>query len=122
MTNAKHGANKYAKAKAFVHERWGWLINQTISRAHKPRPQKKPEEPADKAARRTALATILIAVFTVVLAGVGYLQYRETRDSGLESSEQMNQMLREYRAQVAQIKRQAGDTHDLAVAAGKQAF
>jgi hypothetical protein len=83
--------------------------------------KKSDENPSDKAARRTANATAWIAIFTIVLAGVGYLQFTEILDSGAESTGQMDQMVHEYRSQVAQLKRQAGDTHDLAVQAKNQA-
>jgi hypothetical protein len=121
VKDAGNGAKGYAKAKEFLRQWWIWFINKEIRFSNKPRPHKEPESPIDKAVRRTAFATILIAIFTVVLAGVGYLQYIEIRDSGVESSGQMNQMIHEYRSQVGQLKRQAGDTHDLAAQAKNQA-
>jgi hypothetical protein len=58
--------------------------------------KKEAEAPADKAARRTANATIWIAAFTVILAVVSYFQLRELHSGG-------------------------ADTHDLASAAQEQA-
>ena len=94
---------------------WAWIIGDVKRKLHERRVKMKHESAADRAARRTVFSTGLIAVFTIALACVGYLQYQEIRDSGIESSVQMDQMIHQYRSQVAQLKRQAGDTHDLAV-------
>ena len=66
---------------------------------------------------RMALTDWIIAVATVVIAVVGYFQYQEMAGSGTQT----DRMIRLYRSQVAQLSRQAGDTHDLAVAAKQQA-
>lgn len=121
MKNAGEGAEIYAKAKEFARKCGARIINKVVRFANKPITQSEPESAVDRAARRTAMATVWIAIFTVVLAAVGYLQYREIRDSGVESGGQMDRMIHEYRSQVAQMNRQAVETHDLAISAGKQA-
>jgi hypothetical protein len=100
---------------------WARIVGDVKRKLHERRVKIEHESAADSAARHTVFSTGLIAVFTIALACVGYLQFQEIRDSGIESSAQMDQMIHQYRSQVAQLKRQAGDTHDLAVAAGKQA-
>jgi hypothetical protein len=82
------------------------------SKAHK-----KPESAMDKAARRTAIATVFIAVFTAALVWVSWKQYQEV----IDSSDAVDRMNRIYREQAAQLGRQAGDTHDLAIQAKNQA-
>ena len=46
------------------------LVGYIKRKLHKRRTQKKAESPTDRAARRTANATIWMAIFTVILAGV----------------------------------------------------
>ena len=58
----------------------------------------------------------IIAIFTVVIAVVGYLQYTELASSGYQT----DRMIRLYRQQVAQLAKQTSDTHRLAKAAGNQ--
>ncbi len=121
MSNTGKSADRYAKAKEFLRQWWIWFINKEIRFSHKPRPETKPENAIDKAARRTAFATVMIAIFTAVLIDVNYVQLRGIQGSGVESSNQINQMIKEMRSQVAQLKRQVGETHELAIQAIIQA-
>jgi hypothetical protein len=109
------------QARAFCYRRWIRSISYVKRKSAEYKTERQKETPQDRYSRRTAHATIAMAGFTFVLVGVGYIQYLEIRGAGIESSEQTNQLIHEYRSQVAQLRRQAGDTHDLAVAAGKQA-
>ena len=95
-------------------------VDYVVGNYEKYKAKRQPEPPQDKYSRRTAHATIAMAGFTLVLIGVNYFQLKDIQRSETESSSQTNQMIKEYRAQVAQLKRQAGDTHDLAVAAKAQ--
>jgi hypothetical protein len=73
-----------------------WPISQIKRKLEERKAKYKEETPADKAARRTATATVWIAAFTVVLAIVGSITLYEVYEGG-------------------------ADTHDLAVAAKEQA-
>lgn len=75
---------------------WTRFVHYAIREARKRKSEKKPESAADKAARRTANATIAIAFLTLVIAIVSYFQWQEIHSGGK-------------------------DTHDLAVAARDQA-
>ena len=121
MENANRSTKTYAQAKRFMHQRWLRFVDYMKRKRHERRANQKPESPEQRAIRWTMYATIAIAIFTIVLARVAYLQYVEMRDSGAESSGQVNQLLEQQRRQVAQLTKQAGDTHDLAVADGQQA-
>lgn len=80
-----------------LNEPWRFrLISYIERKLHDRKAEKKEEGPADRAARRTANATVWIAVFTVVLAVVGGFTLIEVIIGG-------------------------SDTHDLAVAARSQA-
>jgi hypothetical protein len=97
---------------------WGIrLINYVKRKLEQRKAKKQYEQPADRAARRTAWATIWIAGFTLVLAVVSYLQWQELKGS----DKQTDRLLCLYQQQLAQLTKQAGDTHDLAVAAKTQA-
>jgi len=98
----------------------GWKrVVDNVCRERREEPTAKSEKgsPRDWPAISTAAATVLIAIFTVVLAVVSRRQLRELHDSGV----QMDRMILLYSQQVNQLSKQAGDTHDLAIAAGKQA-
>ena len=73
-----------------------WGISYMKRKFHEYKAKRKDETPQDKAARRTASATVAIAAFTVVLAVVSIETLREIKGGGK-------------------------DTHDLAASAGKQA-
>lgn len=73
-----------------------WGISYIKRKFRERKAEKKDENPADKAARRTANATVWIAAFTIVLAVVGAITLYEVIAGG-------------------------ADTHDLAIAAKKQA-
>lgn len=109
------------QTKAPIYERWALSIDYVLRKFKENKTKKQQEHPQDKYSRRTANATFAMAVFTGILIVVNSIQLREIQNSGAESSDQTNQTIHEMRSQVAQIKRQATDTHDLAIAAGKQA-
>lgn len=79
---------------------WRWLVLHLERQMHQRRVRREKrkidDRPEEQAARRTATATVWIAVFTVVLAAVGALTLFEVIEGGT-------------------------DTHNLAVAAGNQA-
>ncbi len=75
---------------------WGGLVSYTQRRRYERKARQEQEPAVDRAARLTAKATVCIAVFTVVLAIVGAGTFYEIFEGGK-------------------------DTHDLAVAAGRQA-
>jgi hypothetical protein len=115
LSDTGEGTEMYRKAGAFVRQ-WRIGLIEYVKRKTKERKAKsKEEQPTDKAARRTTLATIWIAVFTSVLAGVGYFQWSEMKASG----NQTDQLICLYRDQLAQLFRQASDTHELAEQAKK---
>jgi hypothetical protein len=85
---------------------------------YKRRTKKQEESPVDRAARQTANATIWLAVFTVVLAVVSGLTLRILNGQLGEmqgSGKQTDKLICLYQKQVAQLEKQAGDTHNLAV-------
>ncbi len=88
-----------------------------LHKTHKTKTNQEQESPNDRAARSTANATWIIAGFTAVLVSIAWYQYQEVENS----TDLMSRMNRIYRQQAAQLSRQAGETHDLAIAAGKQA-
>jgi len=73
-----------------------WLIRYLQAKISESKTQKEQETASDGFARRTANATVCLAILTFVLASATILTYIEVRGGGK-------------------------DTHDLAVAAGKQA-
>jgi hypothetical protein len=53
-----------------------WVIEKPKAYFEKRRARKEQEKPEERYARKTALATIWMAVFTVVIAGIGVLQWK----------------------------------------------
>ena len=103
---------------------WTRFISNVKRKMHDRHAKKQEESPVDRAARRTANATIWLAVVTVVLAGVSVLTLRilnrqlgEMQGSG----KQTDKLICLYQKQVGQLAKQAKDTHALAIAAEKQA-
>ncbi len=78
---------------------------------------KETEKPRNYAAVITAVATGVIALFTVVLAWVSARQLGELHDSGV----QMDRLILQNRMQAEQLTKQATDTHELANQAKNQA-
>lgn len=117
MGDTGDAAKTHPKSEAFNHKWWSQFIRYVKRTRHHHRTQKESESSQDRAVRWTTWATVWIAIFTSVLAGVGYLQWKEMNESGAQT----DRMISLYRLQVAQLSKQARDTHDLAVAAGKQA-
>ena len=121
MEDANHRTKTYSQTKKFFNQWRGWFVGYMQRKRHKNRPNQEKESPEQRAVRWTMYSTVAIAIFTIALAGVAYLQYKEMRDSGLESSGQTNQMIRVVALKQLQLKRQAEDTHKLAGAAVAQA-
>ena len=96
METSEKSTEVEPQAKRKVRPLWVRFVHYSIRQYRKKKAEKKPEAPVDKAALRTANATIAIASFTLVLVVVSYFQWKEIRDGGK-------------------------DTHNLAVAAGNQA-
>jgi len=117
LADANDSGDEYAETKKLVRKWWIWLVDKVVGKLQEQKSKKQSEPAADKAARRTAIATIWVALFTAVLAVVSYFQWKELRSSG----DQTNRLICLYQQQLGQITKQANDTHDLAVAAGKQA-
>jgi hypothetical protein len=125
MPEADNGQNPHTPIQTPGKGRgWTRLVSYVKRKMHERSTKKKKESAIDRAARRTANATVWLAIFTVVLAVVSGLtlfilkrQLGEMRGSG----KQTDKLICLYQKQVAQLAKQAGDTHTLAVAAGKQA-
>lgn len=96
MEDTEDGENTNPPIKAPRQNRWGRFVGYIKRKLHERKTKKEHESPTDRAARRTAHATVWIAAFTVVMALVGAGTLYEIIEGG-------------------------HDTHDLAVAAGKQA-
>jgi hypothetical protein len=114
LADANESGDEYAEPKKLVRKWWIRLVDEIVGKIQEQKSKKNQEEPADRAARRTAWATVVIAFFTVALAFVGYFQLDEMKSSGVESSGQIDQLTHEFRSQVAQMKRQSEEMHDLA--------
>jgi hypothetical protein len=117
-------ARKYAEAKELIFYGWGWIVNKVVSFANKPKPKKEPENPTDKAARRTAIATIWIAVFTVLLAFVsGFTllilrgQLHEMQGGGIQT----DHLLCLYQQQLAEMQKQSLQSQLSSIASTYQA-
>ena len=96
MADADSGTQVEEKPTKPRRALWARFVHRIIRQARKRKAEKQPEAASDKAARRTAAATIAIAALTLVMVGVNYFQWREIHAGGT-------------------------DTHDLAIAAGQQA-
>ena len=96
MGTAEKSIEVESQPKRKMRPLWVRFVHYSFRRYRKKKAEKKPETPVDRAARRTANATIWVALFTLVLALVSTFQWKEIHDGGK-------------------------DTHELAVAAGKQA-
>lgn len=116
MEDASEAAKPHKKSHKPISPWWVRLINYVKRERIQRKAKRDHEEPADRAARGTFWATVWIAGFTSVLAAVGILQWKEMDDSGAQT----DRMIRLYRSQVAQLSKQAGNTHDLALAAKAQ--
>jgi hypothetical protein len=116
MPDASSSAHVEEKPKKPHWPLWIRLVHRLIRETRKRKSKKQPEAPSDKAARRTAWATVAIAFLTLALVGVSWLQYQEVEDS----SDIMDRMNRIYRTQAGELSRQAEETHDLAAAAKAQ--
>mgnify|MGYP001384188117 CR=1 FL=1 len=81
MVDASSSAQVKPESKKPRRPLWTRFIHYSIRQARKRKAEKKPEAPADKAARRTANATIAIAFFTLVLVIVSYFQWMEIHHS-----------------------------------------
>ncbi len=101
-----------------------WPISQIKSKLHERRAKYEAQKPEEKAAWRTANATVWIAFFTVVLTIVGGITLYEVIEGGNDTHDlavaAKKQADNTHDLAVAATK-QAGSTHDLAVAAQKQA-
>jgi hypothetical protein len=120
LADADNSAKPRAKRKPNGNRWWSRLVAYLKRKAHERKAKKNEEAPEPRSIRLTMWSTVAIAVFTVVLACVSYFQLREIKQAGVESGEQMNQMIEQSRRQAAQLSRQAGETHDLAIAAKAQ--
>jgi hypothetical protein len=81
---------------------WRWLILHSERKVHQRRARherkKSEEKPEDKAARRTATATVWIAILTVVLAAVGVLTLIELIEGGADTEALVDASRKQARA------------------------
>ena len=80
---------------------------------HERRTKKKNESPQDKAARRTANATVAIAIFTVVAVVVGGLQWRALHDTDEKIGKQIVALNRQLDLMEADQRPYLGITENL---------
>jgi hypothetical protein len=85
MEDAAKSAEVKATTKREKRPLWVRFIHYSIRQARKRKAQKHPEPAADKAARRTANATIAIAALTLVLAVVSYFQWKEIHEGSTDT-------------------------------------
>src|SRR5437879_5975565 len=107
-----------------------WPISQIKRQLHERRAKYEAQTPEQQAAWRTANATIWIAVFTIVLAGVGGITLYEVIAGGSDTHELAVQAKKQAAASVQHVgvtaalaiaaKRQSDDTSNLARAASEQ--
>jgi hypothetical protein len=121
LNDAGDRTKTHAETKESGRRWWLRLVDYVKHERHERRARKKSEKPEQRAVRWTMWATVAMAIFTIALATVSYFQLREMHQSGVDSSGQMNQLIEKYRQQVAQVSRQASETHELAVQAKNQA-
>jgi hypothetical protein len=85
MENAE---NRQPPNPPIAQPRQGWwvrLIGYIKRKSHERKAKKKEETPADRATRRTATATVWIAVFTVVLGFVSLFTLYEVMEGGTDT-------------------------------------
>jgi len=75
LANQQGGKNAGPPRQPPVVRLWAWGVAKIKRKLHERRAERKKEIPQDRFARRTANATVAIAVLTVVVAIVGGLQY-----------------------------------------------
>lgn len=75
MENTKESQNVKEPAKQPIKQRWARLVAYINRKMSERKSNKEKEAAQDKAARITARATVWIAGFTIVIAGVGCYQY-----------------------------------------------
>ncbi|MGH9585737.1 MAG: hypothetical protein ACRD3F_02210 [Acidobacteriaceae bacterium] len=78
MSDEKKAAKSATPAKPRRPRGRSRLITYVIGKYKEHKAKRESENPTDKAARRTAVATIWIGIFTATLAGVAYLQYQDS--------------------------------------------
>jgi|SRR5579872_140390 len=89
----------YSRSRNFCASRWDRFVGYITSELDERKARKQQESSVDRAARRTATATVWMAIFTCVLAGTSYLQWREihsgstdTHDLAVHAKEQADKM------------------------------
>jgi len=73
LTDAKEGSTSNAPVEAPRKNTWIRFIGYVKRKAEERAAKKKNEAPTDQAARRTAVATIWMAIFTCILAATSGL-------------------------------------------------
>jgi hypothetical protein len=99
MPDAEDGKPPNAPVKELVPSRWARFVSNVKRKFHERKAKKEIETPTDRAARRTASATVWIAIFTVILALVGLITLaevigggRDTRDLAIAAKQQADKM------------------------------
>lgn len=101
MNNASSGQKSKPPTKK-ANRNWGTrLITYAKRKTQERRTKKQQEVPSDRAARRTATATYWIAGFTIILAVVSYLQWREVHEGGKDTHDLAGAALAANRAWLA---------------------
>jgi len=92
LTDTDSGEDVERKVEQLCQKWWIGLIDYVKRKMSQRKTKKQNETPSDKAARRTAIATIWMAIFTFVLAFTSGLtiwilknQLKEMRDSGTQT-------------------------------------
>lgn len=117
MTDQSKTANPDHQGQNPRRHWWFRFIGYVKRKAQERKSKRHNKQTGEWTARHIVAATWVIAGFTAVLAFVSYFQWKELQSSGVQT----DRLLCLYSKQLEQFTKQAGDTHDLAVAAGKQA-
>lgn len=108
MNNTENGKDAERQIEKFFWDRGTRLIGHIKHKLHERKSKKEKDNPSDRAARKTASATIWIAIFTVVLAVANLLTLWEVIQGGNDTHEL-----------AVQAKRQADKMKDMSDAAEK---
>jgi len=82
MKDSDTGSKSSSPRKGAHKHGWSRVVAKVKRELHERKTRKKDESPADRAAKRTATATVWIAVFTVILACVGGFTLYEVIEGG----------------------------------------
>lgn len=75
MADQQGGSEARPPSESPIIPLWPWCVARIKRKLHERRIEREKENPQDRFARRTANATVWIAILAIVAAGVGTLQY-----------------------------------------------